>query len=275
MIRKRLFSLLSLLFCFLPCALQSLQASRIDTVSFRGATVPQRYCVYLPDDYSEGRTYPVLYLLHGIHGNQYSWQAEGQMKTIVDSLVAAQKVRPLIIVMPFCQIGDTSDNLEPGSLFRCCMNYPKIRRAEFEHMFFEIDSCVSARYSVRSDREGRAIAGLSCGGRQAANLVRWANNPTDRHRPFFVCGLFSPVVFNSQLPSFNPLRDRAGDTQYFICGGKRDFFLPYAKRYWRGLQERDYPAELYVGPNGHNWRSWQHFLIVFLEKYFPEETPEK
>jgi enterochelin esterase-like enzyme len=56
--------------------------------------------VYTPPGYSAARKYPVLYLLHGIGGNETHWTRFGAADSILDNLIAANKAVPMIIVMP-------------------------------------------------------------------------------------------------------------------------------------------------------------------------------
>src|SRR6185436_10482250 len=68
--------------------------------------------VYLPPGYSADKKYPVLYLLHGIGGNETHWPGPGAAGAILDNLIADGKAVPMIVVMPN---GRASN--EPSTLF--------------------------------------------------------------------------------------------------------------------------------------------------------------
>src|SRR5579859_795003 len=75
---------------------------RIDTISYVSKTVGsiRRALVYTPPGYSRHRKYPVLYLLHGIGGDEKEWLNGGRPQLIMDNLFAEGMAEPMIIVMP-------------------------------------------------------------------------------------------------------------------------------------------------------------------------------
>jgi endo-1,4-beta-xylanase len=114
--------------------------------------------VYLPPGYSTDKRYSVLYLLHGIGGSEGDWFADwgGRANIIADNLIAEGKIKPLIIVTPNTNaagtgIGDGYENFTKD-LINCLIPY------------------IESRYPVYTDREHRAIAGLSMGGGQSFNI---------------------------------------------------------------------------------------------------------
>ena len=80
--------------------------SRIDTISMPtlSALNNRPVLVYLPDGYdnTENDTiqYPILYLLHGVNGDEYSWSRNGNIQYILDSLISHRLIRPCVVVMP-------------------------------------------------------------------------------------------------------------------------------------------------------------------------------
>ncbi len=154
-------------------------------------SVPLYMTVYTPPDYSPDSVYPVLYLLHGIHGNQYAWEEKGSISTLADSLITCDSIHPIIIVMPLCMVHDTTYATHIPDYIRCMHDYlHHIRKGEFEAYFPEIEAYISGHYPVRTS--GNAIAGLSSGARQAALISQTGG--------FGVVGLFSPVLGKQQLP---------------------------------------------------------------------------
>lgn len=83
-------------------ARQGIPAGRIDTVSYVSKTVgtTRKTLVYTPPGYSKKNKYPVLYLLHGIGGDEKEWLKGGNPQLILDNLYADGKIVPMIVVMP-------------------------------------------------------------------------------------------------------------------------------------------------------------------------------
>lgn len=249
----------------LMCRGQS-YASRIDTIAFRGDSshVMQRICVYTPDGYKPdlSLTYPLVYLLHGIHGNHYSWLRDGNIRYTLDSLIGNGVIRPMVVAMPYCQRFDTSNVDEPKSLVHCLFHYGSILRGEFEDTFFEIDDYVQAHYRVDSTRMQRAIAGLSCGARQAAVIAQSGT--------FNVVGLFCPVIHKRQRPD-----SEIEPAHYWIGVTEGDVFLYKGRRFRLACEKRGIPVTLYQDKGSHNWKAWRKMLDIFLKTYFPAaNTPE-
>lgn len=129
-----------------------------------------RHCfVYTPAEYDKNATkkYPVLYLQHGMGENETSWSKQGKMNFIMDNLIAEGKAVPMIIVMD-------SGNIE---VFRTAPGEdPNEVRAKFGADFTpillnEIIPHIESNFRVYTDRENRAMAGLSWGGFQTFNIT--------------------------------------------------------------------------------------------------------
>ena len=75
---------------------------KIDTITYDSKTVgtKRRALVYTPPGFSKSKKYPVLYLLHGIGGDEKEWLKGGQPQVILDNLYAQKKVQPMIVVLP-------------------------------------------------------------------------------------------------------------------------------------------------------------------------------
>jgi enterochelin esterase-like enzyme len=88
-----------------PQGFDSLRAAiphgSIDTVSYVSTSVgtTRRAVVYTPPGFSNDRKYPVLYLLHGIGGDEFEWLRNGNPQTILDNLYAEHALEPMIVVM--------------------------------------------------------------------------------------------------------------------------------------------------------------------------------
>ena len=240
-------------------------ASRIDTIAFRGDSshVMQRVCVYTPAGYDaeSETTYPLLYLLHGIHGNHYSWLRDGNIRYTLDSLIGNGIIRPMVVAFPYCQRFDTTNVDEPKSLIHCLFHYGSILRGDFEATFFEIDDYVQAHYRVDSTRRQRAIAGLSCGARQAAVIAKSGR--------FDAVGLFCPVIHKRQRPDSEIV-----PAHYWIGVTEGDVFLYKGRRFKLACEKRGIPVTLYQDKGSHNWKAWRRMVDIFLTTYFPASEGE-
>ena len=234
-------------------------ASRIDTIAFRGDSshVLQRMCVYTPDGYhaDSSTTYPLVYLLHGIHGNHYSWLRDGHIRPTLDSMIGNGLVRPMVVVFPYCQRFDTSNVDEPRSLVHCLFHYGSILRGDFEETFFEIDDYVLSHYNVDTARTQRAVAGLSCGARQAAVIAKSGR--------YDIVGLFCPVIHRRQRPD-----SEIEPAHYWIGVTEGDVFLYKGRRFSLACEKRGIPVTLYQDKGSHNWKAWRRMLDIFLETFF-------
>jgi len=114
----------------------------------------RKYAVYLPPDYeTSGRTYPILYLLHGSGDDQTGWVQFGEVLSITDKAIKEGTTTPMIIVMPD---GNTGRRGYFNDL-KGDWNY--------EDFFFqELMPYVEKKYRVKSEKRFRAISGLSMGG---------------------------------------------------------------------------------------------------------------
>lgn len=111
-----------------------------------------KYSVYLPENYSESKTYPVLYLLHGYGGDQNDWWVYDDIAYHADTMMATGEIPELIIVTPDGRTWMYIDNCYGNGL-----NYET-------YFFTELMPQVESRFHIRQDRQSRAIGGFSMGG---------------------------------------------------------------------------------------------------------------
>ncbi len=118
--------------------------------------------IILPPDYSEENSYPVLYLFHGIGGNENEW-LEGKPNEIVSNLIAEGLAKEMIMVIPNIRAGaNDSYPSNPFSLEHYAM---------FDNFINDLRECLMPymedNYSIALGRENTAICGLSMGGRES------------------------------------------------------------------------------------------------------------
>lgn len=252
------------------------------TVAFRwydspGNNKTRRLAIYTPAGYETSDTrYPVLYLLHGIGGDEEAWLGSGRAIQILDNLIAQGKAESIIVVMPN---GNVSQEAAPGKssdgFVMPSFNLPNTMDGTFEETFIDIMSFVERNYRTLESKEGRAIAGLSMGGYHTAYIS--INHPNT----FDYVGLFSPALNvnpgnNPTAPAYQNLDKKLkqqmdnGYELYWIAVGKDDFPMLY-----QGIQ--DYRKELdslgmeYVykeTDGGHTWENWRKYLVEFTQVIF-------
>lgn len=119
--------------------------------------------VYTPPFYLESsENYPVLFLLHGNGEMAHSWSTIGCANFIADNLIAEGKAVPMIIVMP---LGHAVPVNAPLNERR------KMNTSQFEKdLFSDIIPLIEKTFRVKTDKSSRALAGLSMGGAQTADI---------------------------------------------------------------------------------------------------------
>lgn len=220
----------------------------------------RRMLLYLPPECDNaGQAYPVLYLLHGLDGNEQAWHDRGRVIQMVDNLIRQGKAEPMIVVMPDANPQGLVGQDENVSLMQNLLHYTTWFQQDFERVFPQMDSFLSARYPISSDMKLRAVAGLSAGASQSAVLANMYENE------FQYVGLFSPIVHRKQLPIHL-------NTVYWIGTGKTDIFHPQSKRFVKKLRQQQIPHLYYETAGGHVWRNWRLYLSEFLQFIFKDTS---
>lgn len=150
----------------------------------------RRMTVYTPAGYEDVKErYPVLYLLHGMGGDEDAWSELGRATQILDNLIARGAAVPMIVVMPN---GNASQEAAPGEsregLKAPSFRLPKTLDGSFETSFPEIVGYIDSHYRTKSDKAHRAIAGLSMGGFHSMQISK------EYPDMFDYVGLFSAAV---------------------------------------------------------------------------------
>jgi enterochelin esterase-like enzyme len=243
-----------------------IERGKVETVEYDSKTVgvKRKARVYTPPGYSTDKKYPVLYLLHGIGGDENEWPRGGAPDVILDNLYADKKAVPMIVVMPNGRASKEVTARDP---------IPKQSPAfaAFEKDLLEdLIPFIEKTYSVKSDRESRALAGLSMGGGQALNF---GLNNLDT---FAWVGGFSSAP--NTRPSANLIKDHAEAARklrlLYVSCGDQDRLLRISQGVSRMLDEKKVPHIYNVIPGGqHNFRVWRNDLYQFSRLLFRE--PEK
>lgn len=242
---------------------------RIDTISYRSETVgtERKALVYLPPGFSKKEKYPVLYLLHGIGGDEKEWLNGGHPETILDNLYADGKLKPMIVVMPNGRA--MKDDRAVGNV----MAPDKVQAfATFEQdLLKDLIPYVEKNYPVLTDRENRAIAGLSMGGGQSLNFGL-GNLDT-----FAWVGGFSSAPNTKEPQVLLPDPEKAKEMLkiLWISCGDADGLLRFSSRTHEYLKENEVPHIYYLETGGHDFKVWKNGLYMFSQLLFKSVDESK
>lgn len=235
----------------------------IDTVIYNSTTVgtKRKAIIYTPPGYSKKEKYPVLYLLHGIGGDEKEWLNGGQPQVILDNLYAMNKIEPMIVVMPNGRA--MKDDRAVGNIF----DKEKVEAfATFEQdLLNDLIPYVEKNYSSTNEREHRAIAGLSMGGGQSLNFGLGNLNV------FAWIGGFSSAPNTKKPEELVPDPEKAREQLklLWISCGDKDRLITISKRTHDYLQTNDIPHIYYVEPDGvHDFKVWKSGLYMFSQLIF-------
>lgn len=231
----------------------------------------RRMMVYTPAGYDDSdERYPVLYLLHGMGGDETAWNELGRATVILDNLIASGSVKPMIVVMPN---GNAMQKSSPAYTAKGVevVNFrlPDSYNGEFERGFGEIISYVDSHYRTQANAEGRAIAGLSMGGYHSHYIS--ANMP----ETFSYVGLFSPAIdARTKLDIYGDMERKLQELHdahlrlYWIGIGESDFLYNEVVRLRERLDTMKFPYTYFESGGGHVWSNWQYYLTLFLPMLF-------
>ena len=241
------------------------------------AGLTRRLTVYTPAGYeTSGKEYPVLYLLHGIGGDENAWSELGRAAQILDNLIAQGKAEPMLVVMTNGNISQEACPGETSEGFRVpTMMLPKTMEGSFETAFPDVVKFVEKTYRVKKDKAHRAIAGLSMGGFHS--LFISINNPDT----FDYVGLFSAAVDQQQntanggFPNIYADRNQKIDhlfskhpKLFWIGIGKTDFLFKNNNDLRAYLDSKNHKYTYLETEGGHIWRNWRIYLSEFVPLLF-------
>ena len=216
--------------------------------------------VYLPPGYSADKKYPVLYLLHGIGGDITEWLNAGSPNVVLDNLIADGKAVPMIIVMPN---GRALPDDRPGPNIFAPEQVAGFSKFEGDLLDFLIPA-IQAKYSTYTDREHRALAGLSMGGGQTLNFG-FAHLDT-----FASLGAFSSAP-NTKPPAElvpDPAAVRAQMKLIYLSCGNKDGLINFSQGVHRYLRDHAVPHLWNVDEHGHDGETWGSNLYLFAQRLF-------
>lgn len=226
----------------------------------------RRALVLLPPDYDAEKEYPVLYLLHGIGGDETEWSG-GRPTWVIGNLIASGEAAEMIVVMPNVR-ARANDSVNASDM------YTTTHFAAFDNFINDLRDdlmpYIAAHYPIAAGRENTAIAGLSMGGREALYIgltmpetfgYVGAFCPAPGVLPYDVeGGLFQPEDFKA---------DKGYGTYILINAGKTDGVVSdWPQTYSDTLTENGTEHTFYVTDGGHDFRVWKHGLYNFARNIF-------
>ncbi|NQD71875.1 esterase family protein [Sphingobacterium shayense] len=237
---------------------------KVDSITYFSKTVgvDRKALIYTPPGYSGAKKYPVLYLLHGIGGDEKEWFSQGAPNIILDNLYAAGKLEDMIVVLPNGRA--MQDDRAIGNI----MAADKVEAfATFEKdLLKDLIPFVEEHYPVEKDAEHRAIFGLSMGGGQALNF---GLGNLDH---FAWVGGFSSAP-NTRTPEQLVPRPQEAKQKLkllWISCGDQDRLIDNSTRTHDYLIQHNVPHVFYIEPGGHDFNVWKNDLYMVSQLLFKE-----
>ncbi len=222
----------------------------------------ERRCfVYTPAGYLQGKQrYPVLYLQHGMGEDETGWSRQGKMQYILDNLIASGKAKPMIVVMDNgnCSYSFGAKRGESMQAFG----------ASFQSvMLNDIIPFIDKTFRTKTDRDSRAMAGLSWGGKQTLEIT------TSHLDKFSYIGTFSGAIFGMSADNyangiFNNSDAFNKKVHYFFmgCGTEENFGT---KRTAEAIRAKGCNVDYYESQGtAHEWLTWRRCLAKFVQHLF-------
>jgi len=238
-----------------------------------GNSMSRRMTVYTPYGYETSKEkYPVLYLLHGMGGDEEAWIALGRTSQILDNLIAQGKAKPMIVVMTN---GNVAQEAAPGEsslgYVKPSMQMEHTMDGKFEETFPDVIKFIESNYRVKTEKSSRAVTGLSMGGYHSLHISRYYPNTFD------YVGLFSAAIMSDpkntskvyeNFDSTLKTQMTNGCKLYWIGIGKDDFLYKANTEYREKLDKLGMKYTYVETAGGHTWTNWRVYLSEFVPLLF-------
>lgn len=240
---------------------QGIDNGTIEETEYESKTVGtmRKVTIYLPPKYDKKKKYPVLYLLHGIGGDHKEWLNGGVPQIIMDNLYAQKKAEPMIIVMPNGRA--LKDDSATGNVYAKANGFAIFER----DLIDDLIPFIQGKYSTYTDKEHRAVAGLSMGGGQSLNFG------LGNMDLFAYVGGFSSAPNTKQPEQLIPDVEKTKKENkllWMVCGGQ-DGLMFNSSRLKAFCDEKGVPCTLIEYPGeGHNFVVWKYGLFNFAQLIF-------
>jgi enterochelin esterase-like enzyme len=238
---------------------ENIDYGKVETVEYDSKTVgnKRKMLVYTPPGYTTKASYPVLYLLHGIGGDETEWHKKGSPDVILDNLYADQKLVPMIVVMPNGRA--QPNDRATGDFFRQAPAF-----ATFEQdLLKDVIPFIDSHYPTKAGRGNRALAGLSMGGGQSLNF---GLGNLDK---FAWIGGFSSAPNTRPPADLVPDADAAKKLKLlWVSCGDQDGLIGISQGVHKYLKEKDVPHIWHVDSGAHTFPVWKNDLYLFSQLLF-------
>lgn len=220
--------------------------------------------VYTPPGYEGGSDrLPVLYLLHGADGEDRSWTQLGRAPAILDNLLAADRVAPMVVVMPYGYAYPWDAGMSGEK-----------QQADFlADLRTELIPFVEANYRVSSDRTQRALAGLSRGGSQTLNIGLRNLDLFSRLGVFSASGGSQPETVFADVATNAATVNRELDL-FWIGMGTEDGGFENARKLSAFLTTSGISHSFREIRGAHTWIVWRNFLNEMAPLLWPETVTQ-
>ena len=225
---------------------------------------PRRMHVYTPPGYDKSSAkYPVFYLLHGGGDDDSGWPTIGRAGFILDNLLAAGKAKPMVVVM-------TNGSMPPAPGVPMAQGMNRMRELFANELTKDVMPLVEKNYRVLTNRENRAIAGLSMGGFQTLDLT------LSRPELFDYVGVFSSGFFGQSIDeaptryatALNDAGFNKNKKLFWVAIGKDDFVMDANKKTLALLDKSGIKYQYKETEGGHTWVNWRQYLNEFVPMLF-------
>lgn len=295
--KRILFSILLCCFALVASAQDSSQQERIraamrnqsrtevKTIHSNILNADREYTIFLPTGYETNtdRSYPVLYLLHGMNGTHEDWAGRGHLKDVMDQLRAAGEVVDMIVVMPNAG-GNINENVWNG--------YFNMDGWAYERFFYEeFLPTIEKEYRIKGDKANRAIAGLSMGGGGSTSYAqRYADMFCACYAMSALMHYPAPDASSEKNAMWHMLtaankyscvdyvngadeatKEKLRTVSWYIDIGDDDFLFDFNVDFIMAMRKANIPYQLRVRDGAHTWEYWHSALyeaLPFVSRIF-------
>ncbi|HYV38846.1 MAG TPA: alpha/beta hydrolase-fold protein [Gemmataceae bacterium] len=229
---------------------------KVEAVEYESKTVggKRKMTVYLPPMYAKDVKLPVLYLLHGAGDDEGTWTSakKGRGADVLDNLYDEQKILPMVVVMPNSYASPAGAK-KSTSLFE-------------DELLKDVIPYVESHYAVKTDRDNRALGGLSMGGGQT---LRIGLKHLDKFA--WLCAFSSALGAAGGQPTI-PSADEANKKLrlFWLSCGDKDTLMKSNQAFHDSLTEKKVTHIWHIDAGPHEWAVWRNDLYLVGPMLFRE-----